>query len=190
MSSQSASQGMSRSPVPGGQRLHRLLGVAEPAALVVAQRPQRRRRHPAGEPGVGRRIPRMSGPAKMYSVYCPPAKWKRYSSGCGELEMAAVAVVDEEAGHRVPAGSCAYGRRTGSRRSTGRTRCWSGRARGSSLSVPAVNSPVGVGFSTSVFQKVKSRPLRLSRPVFSPSPKKASSCRHWRLTMNSSLSVA
>ncbi len=35
----------------------------------------------------------------MYSVYCPPAKWIRYSSR-GEVVVAAVAVVDERSAHR------------------------------------------------------------------------------------------
>ena len=53
MSSQRASQGMSLSRCRCGEGLDGVLGVVEPAALVVAERPHRRRRGPPGQPGVG-----------------------------------------------------------------------------------------------------------------------------------------
>nr|WP_297102777.1 hypothetical protein [Tessaracoccus sp.] len=64
------------------------------------------------------------------------------------------------------------------------------RARGSSAARPAVNSPDAVGLRTSVFQSVKSRPLRFPLPVFSPSPKNESVGVRRRANVNASFNVA
>ena len=168
MSSHSASRTASAARGGGAERLDRVLRVVEPAALVVAERPQRRRVR--CDPSAPCR-PRGSRPstARRRRTRCSG----RPRSGSGtrrarEVVMRAVAVVDERA-RRAP-NPWRGGRRTGSTRSSGSNSTLvligalvTGRAAGG-------NSASRAGSSTSVFQSVKSRPLRLPRPLFSPSP--------------------
>ncbi len=80
----------------GAERLDVGLRVRLPAALVVAERPQRRRRRAAGQPRVGLDDrPAATGRRRRTRCTGRPRSGSEYSSGSAEVVGGAVAVVDE-----------------------------------------------------------------------------------------------
>ena len=77
-----------------------VLVVVEPPALVVAQRPQRRDGHPAGEPGVRLEDPGHRGPGEDVLDVLAALELHGILLEPGEVDVRAVAVVDERRTHR------------------------------------------------------------------------------------------
>ena len=81
------------------ERLDRLLRVAEPAALVVAERPQRREARAAGEPRVGLEDVRHPRAGEHVLAVLAAVEPDRVPLGIAEVVLGPVAVVDERGRH-------------------------------------------------------------------------------------------